>query len=304
MIFRLKTGSRQVLTKPNLYYFLWRFGANGARAYRALFNRKLFPDAEPIAQEIAARGIVMSASARFLSAEGQQALASASEEVLQISRRDEIQAIATGKQANSNAKKDFIIHLVSRSQELSEDSPLLKVALDKKLLEIVSSYLGVWPQLYAINAWLNYSTDDEAKASQLWHRDPEDLKIIKVFIYLVAVDENCGPFSYIPKSHPFGSAAGNAIAYEKQKRVLDDEISEVYPSESWMTCIGPANTMILADTVGYHRGGKPSVGQRILISFTYTSGTPFSGRCFHLGKKPEWVTDDIQKYALKPEAGF
>ncbi len=246
----------------------------------------------------------MDASTKFLSSEGQQALDSASEQVLEISRREDIQAIATGKQTNSNAKKDFIIHLVSRAQELSADSALLKVALDKKLLEIISSYLGVWPQLYSVSAWLNYPTEDEAKTSQLWHRDPEDLKIIKVFIYLVDVDENCGPFSYIPDTHPFGSAAGKAAAYEKQKRVLDDEISEVYPSESWMSCVGPAKTMILADTVGYHRGGKPSVGQRILINFTYTSGTPFSGRSFRLREKPAWVTDDIQKYALKPEAGF
>jgi hypothetical protein len=282
---------------------LWRFGANTARAYRALFSRPSYPDAKSIACEIATRGIVVDASLKFLSATGQQALAFASEEVLEISRREDIQAIATGRQTNNNTKKDFIIHLISRSQELPAESPLLKVALDQKLLEIVASYLGVWPQLYAINGWLNYSTDDEAKASQLWHRDPEDMKIVKAFIYLVDVDENCGPFSYIPETHPFGALAGKAAAYEKQKRVLDDELSEVYPSASWKRCTGPAGTMILADTVGYHRGGKPSVGQRILISFTYTSGKPFSARCFRLKKKPEWVKDDIQKYALKPEAG-
>jgi hypothetical protein len=303
MIFKRNGGSRQALTKRNLSYFLWRFGSNGLRAYRALFAPRKYSDSEQISREIAARGIVVSDSSRFLSPAGQNALADASKNVLEISRREDIQDIATGKKASQNTKKDFIIHLVSRLDELSKNDPILKVALDTKLLEIVSSYLGVWPQLYSVSAWLNYPTEDEAKTSQLWHRDPEDMKLIKVFIYLDKVDESTGPFSYIPDTHPFGSAAGKAALYEKKKRVLDNELAEVYPSSTWMSCVGPANTMILADTVGYHRGGKPSVGQRILISLTYTSGAPFSGRCFHLQEKPEWITEDIQRFALKPEAG-
>ena len=84
------------------------------------------------------------------------------------------------------------------------DSPLLRLALDEKLLEIVSLYLGMWPRLQSIAAWLNFPSPDQAKHSQLWHRDPEDIKLLKVFIYLDDVDANRGPFSYIPKTHPFG----------------------------------------------------------------------------------------------------
>jgi hypothetical protein len=303
MIFKQNGGSRQALTKRNLSYFLWRFGSNGLRAYRALFAPRKYSDSEQISGEIAARGIVVNDSSRFLSPAGQTALAEASQNVIEISRRDDIQAIASGKEVNTNAKKDFIIHLVQRTDELSKNDPLLKVALDEKLLEIVGSYLGVWPQLNGIGAWLNYPTEDDAKTSQLWHRDPEDMKIIKVFIYLDKVDESTGPFTYIPDTHPFGSAAGKAAVYEKQKRVLDSDLAKVYPSESWLACTGPASTMILADTVGYHRGGKPAVGQRILVTFTYTSGVPFTNRFFRLKEKPDWVTEDIQRFALKPEAG-
>jgi hypothetical protein len=75
------------------------------------------------------------------------------------------------------------------------------------LLEIVAGYLGLWPRLPAIGAFLNFPTDEEAKESQLWHRDAEDRRLIKVFIYLNDVGSQNGPFCYIPKTHPFSTGA-------------------------------------------------------------------------------------------------
>lgn len=293
-----KVVSRQALARPNLFYLYWRFILNGSRTCRALFRRDAYSDSAEIAREIARRGIVMASSDRFLTEEGRRALAAASEEVLRISRRDDIRPIAEGRAENTNATKDFIIHLVSRDQEFFKDSPLVKLALDRKLLEIVSSYLGLYSRLHSISAWLNYPTQDDAKESQLWHRDPEDLKIIKVFIYLVDVSENYGPFSYIPETHPFGAAAEKAPRMTNRQRVLDAEMGSVFPPESWIKCTGPANTMILADTVGFHRGGKPLAGDRILITFTYTSGKPFVEPAFHMKEKPDWMTEKLQEYAL------
>ncbi len=293
-----KGGRRQALTRPNLTYFLWRFATNGKRARKALFAGRKFPEAAEISAQISKQGIVKAHSSKFLSGEGQKALAAATAEVLGISRQQEIQDIATGKIENPKVNKDFIIHLVSREKEFSKDSPIVKVALDPKLLEIIASYLGMWPKLHSVSAWLNYPTEGEAKTSQLWHRDPEDLQTVKVFIYLDAVDESTGPFSYIPETQPFGAAAGKAATYEKQKRVLDDELASVYPKESWMSCTGPASTMIIADTVGYHRGGKPSIGQRILITFTFTSGNPYVEPNFKIDGKPDWIESEMQEYAL------
>lgn len=62
--------------------------------------------------------------------------------------------------------------------------------------------------------------------------------------------------------------------------------------------MGPAKTMILADMVGYHRGGKPTESKRILVTFTYTSGTPFSDRKLRIKGHPEWITTEMQNAAL------
>src|SRR5215510_11363889 len=209
--------SRRALPRPNLAYYLWRFVANGVRTGRALTSRTLYSDTRDIAQELTEQGIVVGPSERFLTREGRQALTEAAARILQASRREKVEAIIAGTASHAKRKKQFLIHLESYAKGVPPDDPLLKLALDRKLLEIVSAYLGLWPRLHSIGAWLNHPTDAPPEVSQLWHRDPEDLKLIKVFIYLNDVDEGCGPFTYIPRTHPFGDRVAAARELEKKK---------------------------------------------------------------------------------------
>jgi hypothetical protein len=295
--------SRRALPQPNLTYFLWRFVANGTRTCRAVLTPTSFADVPAIAQELARQGIVVGPSDTFLTEDGRRALREAASIILERSRSEEVDAVVTGAASAPERQKEFLVHLVSYPDGIPADDPLLKLALDRKLLEIVSSYLGLWPSLYSVAAWLNYPTDAPAQISQLWHRDPEDLRLIKVFIYLVDVDAQCGPFIYIPGTHPFGTGTAAAQKLEKKKRVPDDRMNRVFPPEAWRVCTGPASTMILADTLGYHRGGKPVAGRRILITFTYTSGTPMTERPLRVEGTPRWISAGIQRLAVTPLRG-
>jgi hypothetical protein len=288
------------LVRPNLAYLWWRYASNASRTLRALGSRGADRETKRMADELIEQGIIIGPSAQFLSDEGRKALAEASELVLGIARSDEVQA-AIVRGLSDRHKKNFLVELIKWEQEHTAGSPLLRVGLDRKLLEIVSLYLGMWPRLQAIGAWLNFPTDDEAKESQLWHRDGDDLRLIKVFIYLNDIDGECGPFSYIPKTQPFGAYAGTMPKQKNPGRVTDDEMRDAIPPEAWRVCTGPAHTMILADTTGYHRGGKPVKGNRILITYTYTSGTPFKNRkhsVLHENDRPAWMVEDMQIYAL------
>jgi hypothetical protein len=301
MITRLtRRFSRRALPKPNLTYFLWRFVGNGLRTCRALERSASFSDNRVIADELNVEGIVVGPSRRFLSAAGEAALGEARLRVLDASRSEEVATIVSGRVSADERKKQFLVHLASYERGIDVDDPVLKVAIDQKLLEIVASYLGLWPCLHSIDAWLNYPTNDAPQLSQLWHRDPEDLRLIKAFIYLVDVDEQCGPFTYIPRTHPFGAESASAPRFDKKKRITDDRMARVFSKASWRVCTGAANTMILADTLGYHRGGKPSVGKRILITFTYTSGVPITERVLSIDRMPNWISSDIQHWAVKP----
>jgi hypothetical protein len=292
-----KTLKRQALAKPNLSYFRWRYLRNAARTYRAWQHRDSYSKpAAQAASEIAERGIVVGPADRFLSLDGRKALSEASAIVMQLSQSEDVSKAIAGKIGKDG--KDYLIRLVSWEEMHSPESPLIRVALDRALLETVATYLDMWPRLHAVGAWLNFPTQTDAKEAQLWHRDPEDLKTVKVFIYLDDVREENGPFCYVPRTHPFSSGAGIVPLHRDKKRILDEEMLTAFPKGSWLTCTGPANTMIIADTVGFHRGGKPSQGNRILITFTFTSGTPFVKRVLRISGKPSWIQHPIQRYAL------
>ncbi|MBI2186952.1 MAG: phytanoyl-CoA dioxygenase family protein [Acidobacteria bacterium] len=287
---------RRPLARRNSTYYLWRFAANGVRAGRALAMPATFDETRAIARELTAQGIVVGPSDLFLSDAGRNALAEAAGVVQGVSRSQTVCDILAGIAAHA-AKKNFRVDLVKGA--MRPDHPLLKVALDVKLLEIVATYLGMWPALHAVGAWLNYPTDEPAASSQLWHHDPEDLKVIKAFIYLEDVGEDNGPFTYVPGTHPFGPNVPTAQRHNGKRRLRDDQFTAVFPPSMWRVCTGPAGTMILADTIGYHRGGKPSTGTRLLVTFTYTSGTPIVAHLLRLKGEPTWISSAIQRYAIK-----
>lgn len=290
---------RHPLTRPNLVYYLWRYVANGVRTCRAAIAPSSYTDACEVARTLARDGIAVGPSDRFLTDESRRLLDEATSQLRDVSRSEAVQSIINGTADDASRQKDFLIHLASFDDGLPADSTLLKLALDPKLLEIVSGYLGLWPCLHSVGAWLNYPTAEPAALSQLWHRDPEDLKLVKAFIYISDVGEQSGPFTYIPRTQPFGDAAVTARKYEKKKRLADDQMQRLFPPESWRVCTGPAHTMILADTIGYHRGGKPTMGNRMLITFTYTSGLSLVDRPMRIVGNPEWISTPIQDYAAR-----
>jgi hypothetical protein len=274
----------------------WKVGLNPMRSLRGAQAAYPAPIREK-ADRLAREGLILDDASSFLSSGGLEALAKSREMILARCESDEVRQIVERGRNDANGK-DYLVQIVPFAEPHGPDSPLLKLALDENLLQTIGAYFGMWPQLHAIASWLNFENKSDAKLSQLWHRDPEDLKIVKVFIYLEPVTSQQGPFSYIFKTQPFGAASSVEPAHEHPRRVTDAEMETVFPRDKWFECVGPANTMVLADTVGYHRGGNVKSGRRLLITFTYTSGQPQEKRHLQLTAKPDWIKSPIQEYAL------
>jgi hypothetical protein len=172
--------------------------------------------------------------------------------------------------------KDFLVFLIP--PKLTADSPFLRYALQEDLLAVAEAYLGMRTQLTSVHLWLNYPTGGEARSTQLWHKDADDVVNLKVFTYLTDVDESSGPFAFIPATHPFGRRRAIEPQAFQPGRVDDRAMEEAVRRTDWRINIGAAGTTVFADTCGYHKGVKPVARPRLMLMCHYTSRSAFSAQ--------------------------
>ena len=92
-------------------------------------------------------------------------------------------------------------------------------ASTKRLLDIANTYLGMWAKLEYVDVWYTPPSTGRAPSSQRWHRDFNDRHLLKAFLYLVDVDEETGPFEYVPRTAP-GQRARPPLAVASARRQL------------------------------------------------------------------------------------
>jgi len=112
----------------------------------------------------------------------------------------------------------------------------------------------------------------ERVSSQRWHRDYNDKHLLKAFLYLVDVDEDMGPFQYVPGSQPGGPYA-DAWAWTPlgQNYPTEEELEERIPASAAHAFVAPKATLIFCNTAGFHRGGFSTTDPRVVATATYSS---------------------------------
>lgn len=133
----------------------------------------------------------------------------------------------------------------------------------------------MYTRLRAFNVWHNFASKKDPRNSQLWHRDPEDRYILKMFVYLTDVSEGSGPLIYARGTHVQGSIKSLPESFKDPettaRRSNDAQMSAVVPKDRWITAVGPKGTVVFADTRGYHKGGLVREGDRVLYNCMFTS---------------------------------
>jgi hypothetical protein len=171
-------------------------------------------------------------------------------------------------------QKPFMHFLLGQNPAVDPRSVYARIALEEPITAIVNGYLGMYCSLCAYNVWYNFVTKGPAIQSQLWHRDPEDRYILKVFICLSDVDEGCGPFTYAPGTHQKGNFRQQPPYLHKDgmtPRSDDSQMAAVVPADRWVKGLGKKGSIIFADTRGFHKGGLVRERDRILYIAEFLS---------------------------------
>ncbi len=175
---------------------------------------------------------------------------------------------------DAHGQKPFLFFLLGSEPRLDIRSVFARFALSAPVAGIANAYFGMHCSLSTYNIWYNFVTAKGPTQSQLWHRDPEDRYILKVFLCLSDVTDGAGPFTYAPGTHPKGAIRKQPAFLFKDgstTRSDDSQMAAVVPPAWWIKGTGPVGTIIFADTRGYHKGGLSRECDRILYIAEFLS---------------------------------
>ncbi len=149
---------------------------------------------------------------------------------------------------------------------------LFLFGLNATVLEIAEQYLRL-PVAYHGAVLRHSRVDGNAVGPRLWHRDAEDLRVLRSVVYLNDVDAQGGPFEYVPRN--IAAVVEKALSRRSQRS--DDEMAALVPRELWKRCLGPAGTVILADSAQvFHHESLQRGAERSVVMLGHASRRPMN----------------------------
>jgi hypothetical protein len=217
--------------------------------------------------------------------------------------REQILGELESKTVAKGAKKTFLLPLYGGgwiTPTLEIHNPYITFSLSDTVLSIASAYLHLVPRFDLFNLSETVLTSADAKFSQRWHRDPEDKRLLKIFIYLSDVEEEgAGPFMYVRGSNE-GGKYRNLFPQQFPQGSYPDTAaleSAVNPADM-VKCFGKAGTVIFCDTSGLHRGGFSTTKERMMFTAGFVPGTSTQPRKFRMSAIDSETLSPLQKAAL------
>ncbi len=165
----------------------------------------------------------------------------------------------------SNDKIPAITHVAFLdTAALVKVQEIWRIVNHPAVLSIVERMLGAKPTAW-VTAWWSNPSGAGAEHAERFHRDKDDWRFFKLFLYLTDVDEEAGPHAYVPGSHLF-----EGPQFRRQIRYEDEEIRRVFGENSVHFFTGPPGTAFLENTYGLHRGIPPRSKRRLIFQVTYS----------------------------------
>ncbi|MGH9575394.1 MAG: phytanoyl-CoA dioxygenase family protein [Candidatus Acidiferrales bacterium] len=136
---------------------------------------------------------------------------------------------------------------------------LANVAFHESLLKIAANFLGCVPPLYRVMVVRDFPHNRPLHSSN-FHKDNDESDSMQIFIYLVDIDDECGPLVYVPGSNHYdvrscrprlsrdlGVAANDG-------RLSDAEVERTYPRNTWSVLRTARGSIAAIHGNGIHKG--------------------------------------------------
>lgn len=152
--------------------------------------------------------------------------------------------------------------------------PLMDLVNDPDILAAVTQRLGAAPTIALAEAWWTFGEHNHgAKKAfdDIYHRDVEDFRFVKLFLYLTDTELHSGAHRFVLGSHA-------DERFTRRGPISDADVDGAYSPDKLLTVTGSAGTSFLEDTWGIHRALLATQGRRLIFSAMYVlAATPPSG---------------------------
>jgi hypothetical protein len=132
------------------------------------------------------------------------------------------------------------------------------------ILRLASAFLGCKPTLCSIGVRWSFPGSESPDMTQAFHRDPDDWRFLKLFVYLTDVDDDeGGPHIYVAGSH-------NTRRSLRSKTYAREQLEAQFGKQNMRAIVGARGTTFVADTSGIHAGIPPQRAPRLLLQAQYS----------------------------------
>ncbi|BBB12190.1 hypothetical protein [Sphingopyxis sp. FD7] len=214
---------------------------------------------------------------------------------------DLIAAEKASERIFADTKSGLWSHLVERAMEngqLPSGHFYAQFALQDEIIRLVTRLFGVVPRLDYVTVTHSAPMVGEPTYSQLWHRDHDDVKVIKLFVYLTDVNTvEDGPFSFLP------GPCSDRIGFSFKSHRRDDQMPRaVNIIDARREILGPRLTCFMVETSRcLHMGSRVAAGhERLMYTATYFAPPrvfPEPTRTFF---RVDNAADEIERAFLTP----
>jgi hypothetical protein len=156
-----------------------------------------------------------------------------------------------------------------KDQQPSPESIFIRYASQDRLVRMAALYLGAAPYLSNVSVQYSMESARAPTHSQLWHRDYDDVKLFKVFVYCSDVSgDDDGAFHVADRRSVKGIYATPLYS---TRRYNDAQFFGMADRSMTTSIVGPAGTTFICDTRHAFHYGSRCVRPRLACWFTYQS---------------------------------
>jgi hypothetical protein len=161
--------------------------------------------------------------------------------------------------------------LVAQYFNFSSSDVAKKILRSPSIKSAVYDYFGHEPKMVGTNLWWTFPGDhsekERVKHAHFFHRDIDDFKFLKLFIYITDVTSSDGPHVIVKKSHKKALVIRLSDLW-RERRFTDKEVEGKFADNIEVIC-GPSGTCFFENTLCLHKGETPQNSPRLVLQIEW-----------------------------------